>query len=326
MKPIYTITDKILSTVSEASLLLGRLQATSGIVPAPRLRKQNQIKTIQSTLAIEGNTLSLDQVTAVIENKPVMGLPNEIREVQNAIHVYSRLSTYKSGSEKSFLKAHADLLKGLIPDAGRYRAKDVGVLAGSNVAHIAPSARLVPKLVGDLFKYLKSRSAEHPFIKSSVFHYEIEFIHPFSDGNGRMGRLWQTLMLTEYNSVFAYIPIESVIKDCQNDYYSSLATADKEGNATVFIEFMVDVIHQALQDFYSQFRPAVATAETRLATAKQHFKNTPFKRQDYLELFKSLSTATASRDLKWGVDGGLLTKTGDKRLAVYQFIIKGGEN
>ena len=326
MKPIYTITDKILSTVSEASLLLGRLQAASGSVPAPRLRKQNQIKTIQGTLAIEGNTLSLDQITAVIENKPVMGLPNEIREVQNAINVYSRLSAYKSGSEKSFLNAHADLLKGLIPDAGRYRAKDVGVLAGSNVAHIAPSARLVPKLVGDLFKYLKSRSAEHPFIKSSVFHYEIEFIHPFSDGNGRMGRLWQTLMLTEYSSVFAYIPIESVIKDCQKDYYSSLAAADKKGNATAFIEFMAGIIHQALQEFYSQFRPAVATAETRLATAKQHFKNTPFKRQDYLELFKSLSTATASRDLKWGVDGGLLTKTGDKRLAVYQFNIKAGDD
>jgi len=326
MKPSYTITDKILSTVSESSLLLGRLQAASGSAPAPQLRKQNQIKTIQGTLAIEGNTLSLDQITAVIEHKPVVGPPNEIREVQNAINVYSRLGAYKSGSEKSFLNAHADLLKGLIPDAGRYRTKDVGVMAGSNVAHVAPKARLMPKLMGDLFKYLKSRSAEHPFIKSSVFHYELEFIHPFSDGNGRMGRLWQTLMLSEYSSVFAYIPIESVIKDCQADYYSSLATADKAGNATVFIEFMVGVIHQALQDFYSQFRPAVATAETRLAAAEQQFKNTPFKRQDYLELFKSLSTATASRDLKWGVDGGLLTKTGDKRLAVYQFVIKGGED
>jgi len=184
----------------------------------------------------------------------------------------------------------------------------------------------VPKLMGDLFKYLKNSSQEHPFIKSSVFHYELEFIHPFSDGNGRMGRLWQTLMLSEYSFVFSYIPIESVIKDCQADYYSSLAAADKAGNATDFIEFMVGIIHQALQDFYSQFRPAVATAATRLATAEQQFKNTPFKRQDYLELFKSLSTATASRDLKWGVDGGLLTKTGDKRLAVYQVIIKEGKD
>ena len=326
MKPIYTITGKILSTVSEASLLLGRLQAASGSIPALRLRKQNQIKTIQGTLAIEGNTLSLDQITAVIENKPVVGMPNEIREVQNAINVYSRLSTYKSGSEKLFLNAHADLLKGLIPDAGRYRTKDVRVMEGSNVAHVAPNARLVPRLMGDLFKYLKSPFVEHPFIKSSVFHYEIEFIHPFSDGNGRMGRLWQTLMLTEYSSVFAYIPIESLIKDCQKDYYSSLAAADKKGNATAFIEFMAGIIHQALQEFYSQFRPAVATAETRLATAQQHFKNAPFKRQNYLNLFKSLSTATASRDLKWGVDGGLLTKTGDKRLAVYQYNIKAGDD
>ncbi len=187
------------------------------------------------------------------------------------------------------------------------------------MSHIAPGARLVPKLMGDLFKYLKSRSAEHPFIKSSVFHYEIEFIHPFTDGNGRIGRLWQTLMLSEYSSVFAYIPIESVIKDCQADYYKALARADTAGNATVFIEFMVGVIHQALQDFYRQFRPAVATTETRLAAAGQHFRKTPFKRQDYLKLFKTLSTATASRDLKWGVERGLLTKTGDKRLAAYQY-------
>jgi Fic family protein len=171
VKPSYTITNKILSTVSEASLLLGRLQAASGSAPAPQLLKQNQIKTIQGTLAIEGNTLSLEQITAVIEQKPVVGLPNEIREVQNAITVYSKLGTYKSGSEKSFLTAHANLMEGLIPDAGRYRIKDVGVMAGSNVAHVAPKARLVPKLVEDLFKYLKNSSAEHPFIKSSVFHY-----------------------------------------------------------------------------------------------------------------------------------------------------------
>jgi Fic family protein len=323
MKPPYTITDKILSTIAESALLLGRLQAAPGNTPAPQLRRQNQIKTIQGTLAIEGNTLNLDQVTAVIEHKPVVSPPDDIREVQNAVSIYSNLKNYTSGSEKSFLKAHADLMKGLIPDAGRYRAKDVGVVAGRAMAHIAPGSRIVPKLMGELFNYLKSRSKEHPFIRSSVFHYELEFIHPFGDGNGRMGRLWQTLMLCEYNAVFAYIPVESVIRDSQADYYKVLAQADKAGDATVFIEFMVGVIHKALQDYYHQFRPAAATAETRLATAGQCFKKAPFKRQDYLKLFKTLSTATASRDLKWGVETGLLTKTGDKRLAAYKYKISG---
>ena len=319
MKPCYAITAKILTAVSESAQLLGRLQSAPASAPAPLLRRQNQIKTVQGTLAIEGNTLSFDQITAVIEHKPVIGPPGEIREVQNAVAVYAKLGSYAPGSEKSFLNAHADLMKGLAADAGRYRAKNVGVLAGSRIAHVAPQSRMVPRLMGDLFQYLKTASAEHPFITSSVFHYELEFIHPFSDGNGRMGRLWQTLMLSAYSPVFAYIPVESVIKENQAGYYATLAAADKAADATVFIEFMAGVIRQALQEYYDQFRPAAATAATRLETAAQHFKRTPFKRQDYLGLFKALSTATASRDLKQGVEEGQLVKTGDKRLAVYAF-------
>lgn len=285
MKPAYTITNTILNAISESALILGKLQAAPGGVSAPKLRKQNQIKTIQGTLAIEGNTLNAEQISAIIEHKRVLGSASEIREVQNAIQVYSKLNDYKSISEKSFLQAHADLLKGLVPDAGRYRSKDVGVLAGRGVAHMPPGTRLVPKLMGELFSYLKSLQSEHAFIKSSVFHYELEFIHPFSDGNGRMGRLWQTLILKEYDTVFAYIPIESVIMENQADYYASLAAADKAGDCTVFIEFMVSVIIRGVTDFYQQFRPPVESAATRLAAAQLHFKNAPFKRQDLYGAF-----------------------------------------
>jgi len=319
MKPPYTITEEILAGVADCSLLLGRLQSVPGAAPAPLLRRQNQIKTIQGTLAIEGNTLSLDQITAVFDNRPVAGPARDIREVQNAAAVYKHLGSYKPASEKSFLSAHGGLLAGLVPDAGRYRAKNVGVLAGSAVAHVAPPARLVPKLMDDLFRYLKQTSAEHPFIKSTVFHYEVEFIHPFSDGNGRMGRLWQTLMLAQFNPLFAHIPVESIIKERQAAYYGALAASDTAGQCTGFIDFMIEAIRQGISDFYKQFRAPVATAETRLDAAQLHFKTAAFQRQDYMGLFKSLSQATASRDLRSGCDRGILLRTGDKRLTIYNF-------
>ena len=167
--------------------------------------------------------------------------------------------------------------------------------------------------------WVKKVEDENPLITSSVFHYELEFIHPFSDGNGRMGRLWQTVILGECYPVFAYIPIESVVKEMQPDYYEALGAADKACESTVFIEFMLHVIREALVQFCKDFHPAADTAETRLDAAHKHFKQNKFTRKDYLERFKSLSTATASRDLKYGVERRLLVKKGDKRLSVYRF-------
>lgn len=320
MKPPYKITNKILDLVSRSNLILGKIQATPNTVPTPKLRKKNRVKTIQGTLSIEGNTLSLDQVTGIIEHRPVLGPPEEILEVNNAIKVYDRISQYKSFSEKSFMKVHKELMQGILPDAGKYRSKNVGVIAGENISYVAPQPRMVPGLMSDLFSYLKNIKTENPFIKSSVFHYELEFIHPFSDGNGRMGRLWQTLILAEHNPVFIYVPLESVIRKHQSGYYDALAAADKDGESTVFIEFMSEIIHKSLEDFYKEFRPSTGTTKTRLQSAKTHFKNKKFKRMDYLELFKTLSTATASRDLKYAVDNNILLKKGDKRLTEYRFI------
>jgi Fic family protein len=171
----------------------------------------------------------------------------------------------------------------------------------------------------DLFRYVQQSSAEHPFIKSTVFHYEVEFIHPFSDGNGRMGRLWQTLMLARFNPLFAHIPVESIIKERQPAYYAALAASDAAGQCTAFIDFMIEALRQAISDFYKQFRTPAASAGTRLDAARLHFKTAPFQRQDYMDLFKSLSPATASRDLRTGFDRGMLLKTGDKRMTVYRF-------
>jgi Fic family protein len=319
MKPPYRITDKILDLVSKASLVLGKIQATPDTVPAPKLRKKNRVKTIQGTLSIEGNTLSLEQVTGIIEHKPVIGPPSEILEVNNAIKAYDRMGRYKSDSEKLFMMAHKDLMNGILSDAGRYRSKNVGVVAGKDVSHIAPQSKMVPRLMKDLFAYLKNNKKENPFIKSSVFHYELEFIHPFYDGNGRMGRLWQTLILKEFNPVFLYVPLESVIREHQSGYYDALAKADMAGESTFFIEFMSEIIYKSLEVFHKEFRPLVGTAKTRLQSAKAHFKGRKFKRLDYLELFKSVSTATASRDLKYAVDNNILFKEGDKRLTEYRF-------
>ena len=250
MNPPYRITDKVLDLISKASVVLGKIQASPDTVPAPKLRKKNRVKTIQGTLSIEGNTLSLEQVTGIIEHKPVIGPPSEILEVNNAIKAYDRMSRYESNSEKLFMMAHKDLMHGILSDAGRYRSKNVGVLAGKDVSHIAPQPKMVPQLMKDLFAYLKKNKKENPFIKSSVFHYELELIHPFSDGNGRMGRLWQTLILAEHNPVFIYVPLESVIRKHQSGYYDALAAADKDGESTVFIEFMSEIIHKSLEDFH----------------------------------------------------------------------------
>ncbi len=200
MKPPYKITPKILKLITSISEKIGEVNANYLNKQSPQLRKQNRIKTIHSSLKIEGNTLTEAQITALIENKRVIGPEKDVLEVLNALKVYEKLEKYKFSSAKSFLKAHQQLMTGLIESAGKYRTQGVGIVKGAIVEHIAPSFKNVPHLMEDLFEYLKD-SDELTLIKSCVFHYEIEFIHPFLDGNGRMGRLWQTLILmSEYAS------------------------------------------------------------------------------------------------------------------------------
>ena len=317
MKPPYHISEEILKLVVKISEKLGEINATHLYKPPTELRKKNRIKTIQSSLEIEGNTLSEEQITALLENKRVMAPQKDIVEVQNAIKVYGQLQQFNPNSLKDLEKAHASLMKGLIQDAGKLRTKNVGIVKGAKVEHIAPSGGVVKGNMNDLFKYLKN-DTDVTLIKSCVFHYEFEFIHPFLDGNGRMGRLWQTLILMQDYPVFEYLPIESLIKENQETYYKVLCLSDKLGHSTPFIEFMLSIILHTLEGLLKT-QNRTLTAKERIELFKDRIGNNSFSRKDYLLKFKEISQATASRDLKWAVDTTILIKTGDKRLTNYHF-------
>lgn len=245
--PPHTITPAILSLVAEIAGEVGRLGALHSPSKVPMLRRENRIRSIHASLAIENNTLTLDQVTAVLAGKRVLGPPSEIQEVKNAFHAYDSMPTWNPGSIKDLLSAHRLMLEGLVPDAGKFRSRAVGIAQGKQIIHLAPPAHLVAAQMKNLLGWLK-RTDAHPLISSCVFHYELEFIHPFADGNGRIGRLWQTLILSRWNPIFAYLPIEAVIRDQQQKYYMVLAICDKAGNSTAFIEFLLRALLTALRE------------------------------------------------------------------------------
>ncbi len=258
-EPPYKLTPSILRLVAEVSEWIGMYSVISKSSMTPRLRRGNRIRTIQSSLAIENNTLSLEQVTAVIEGKLILGDQREIQEVKNAFDVYTKLETYKSCSLDDFLNAHGILMNGLIESPGKLRISSVGIAKNNEIIHTAPPPDRVPYLMKDLFNWLKN-SDVHPLVISSVFHYELEFIHPIKDGNGRMGRLWQTLILTEWKHFFLYLPIESIILENQTEYYQILARCDNKGDSTEFIEFMLNIIIKTLKS--SVTSPEVAHTVT----------------------------------------------------------------
>ena len=317
MKPPYEITQTILKLITSISVKIGEVNANYLNKQSPTLRKQNKIKTIHSSLQIEGNTLSQEQITALIENKRVIGPEKDVTEVINAIKTYEKLESFKATDEKSFLNAHQIMMKGLIANPGKYRNKSVGIVKGLEVAHVAPPFENVPFLMKDLFTYLK-KSDEIVLIKSCVFHYEMEFIHPFLDGNGRIGRLWQTIILMEKYPVFEFLPFESLINKTQNEYYQSLALSDKAGNSTVFIEYMLHVIDQSLGELLN-FKNRTLREMDRIEYFLKISSN-QFTRKDYMNTFKDISTATASRDLKKATELNLITKQGKDNQTVYSII------
>ena len=319
MKPPYEITHDILNLVSSVSECVGQINAHFLDKPSPQLRKKNRIKTLHASLSIEGNTLTEDQISTVMESKRVVGPAKDVREVLNAIEVYDRLDTFEPTSVESLLQAHGALMEGLVPDNGKFIKQGVGIMAGNQMAHMAPPAENVPHLMNDLLDYLKS-SEEIGLIKSCVFHYKLEFIHPFTDGNGRMGRLWQTLILMKEQPLFEFIPFENVIHRTQPEYYRALAQCDKAGNSTAFIEYMLQAILETLRDML-RFKGKTMSSEERLAYFTQSWKlQSTFNRQAYMSVFPSISTATASRDLKKGVESGLFSKTGDKTNTKYRIL------
>lgn len=317
MNPPYQITPEILKLTASISEKIGQITAKFLDKPSPKLRKENRIKTIHSSLHIEGNTLTEEQITALIENKRIIGPEKDVNEVLNAISVYDQLHSFEPKSSNSFLKAHEILMKGLVPDNGKYRKKGVGIMAGDRIAHVAPPAENVPHLMNELFAYLRT-SKEIALIKSCVFHYEMEFIHPFIDGNGRMGRLWQTLILMKEYPVYEFIPFENIIHKTQSEYYHALSQSDKSGTSTPFIEYMLNVIDDSLYNMLES-KSRVITAEDRLTYFAQ-ICEPEFSRKDYLSVFKEISTATASRDLKQGIELGLFEKEGDKTKTIYRII------
>lgn len=240
--PPYKITPRIIDLVSSISEAVGNFYGQEDL----RLHRINRIKTIQGSLSIEGNTLDTDQITAILEGKPVIAPMNEVQEVRNAIKAYELLDELNPNSIDDLLRAHLTMELGLIDDAGRFRNKGVGVASGEDIIHYAPPAERVPYLIQDLFDWL-DQTEEHPLIKSSVFHYEFEFTHPFSDGNGRTGRLWQTLILSKWRPVFKNLPIENRICKYRKEYYQAISMSGGESGCTPFIEFMLGVIDETFR-------------------------------------------------------------------------------
>ena len=246
--PPYTITDEILNLVSDITEILTKLTIDDKMNYNPRLRRDNRVKTIHASLAIENNSLSIEQVTDIIAGKRVLGPQNEICEVKNAFEAYEHLLELNPYLIKDMLKAHKMLMHDLTREAGTFRQGGVGVFAGDRLVHMAPPAERVPQLIKELIDWLKNDKA-HPLIKSCVFHYEFEFIHPFADGNGRMGRMWHTLILYKWKPIFGWLPIETIIRERQEEYYNALGKADSKADSGVFIEFLLQAIYDSLKEY-----------------------------------------------------------------------------
>lgn len=318
MMPPFEITGAMLTLVGEIERLIGRAEGEGAVAPQPKLRKQNRVRTVQGSVAIEGNTLTVDQVSAVLDGKRVLGERREIIEITNANAAYERASTFRAWRERDLLAAHRVLMTGLIETPGRYRATNVGVVQGTRVTHVAPPAPRVPALVAELLSWV--RAAKVPtLVTSCVVHYELLFIHPFVDGNGRMARLWQLVTLLQDSDVFALVPVESVIRERQGLYYDVLGRCDRAGMSTDFIVFALEALRDALAETVGVIRRARATPQSRLEAAKEALGRSWFRRADYLAVHRSIATATASRDLALGVAKRVLEARGAHRMKTYRF-------
>jgi Fic family protein len=250
--PLFTITPEILSSAYEIAADLERIDIIREKALTPQLRKENRIKTIHSSLWIEANSLTLEQVTDIVDGKKVIGSEKDILEVKNAIVAYDELLECNPYKEKDLLNRHRLLMTGLIIDAGKYRNAGVGVFDGETPIHIAPPQQRVPLLMSQLLDWAKTAKLPQ-VVKSCIFHYEFEFIHPFSDGNGRMGRMWQTLLLYQENPVFAWLPVETIIAHNQQEYYRALRRSTHHNDSGIFAQFMLNAIKQATAEFKGKY-------------------------------------------------------------------------
>jgi Fic family protein len=313
--PIKT-TPKIVDLIQKISFILCNLSRINFRVHSNiHLRKANSIKTIKSSLSIEGNSLSLEQVSDVLNGVKVMAPHKDIVEVKNAIATYEKFDQWDPFSPDDLLKAHQSMMASLVNNVGNFRNVDVGILKGKSVVHVAPLHQNISGLVENLFAYLRE-SDDNLLIKSCVFHYEFEFIHPFEDGNGRMGRLWQQLILAEQHPIFRVVSIEELLEQRQTEYYESLRSSDLAGSSEIFVEFMLQMMLLALENLKRQ-NLKMTHSEDRLGYAREFVDN--FKRKEYMEILPDISMATASRDLQHGLKEGILESFGSKNQTIYRF-------
>lgn len=309
-KPPFEITTSMLDKLAEIAELVGQVNAVAGLTTNPTLRRTNRIRTIYSSLAIEQNTLSLEQVTAVLNGKRIIAPPKDIAEVKNAYEIYEMMDSLNPYSVDDLLNAHAVMTRGLTVESGCFRSKPVGVVdKQGNILHFGALPDYAPGLTMELLDWVRD-SDIHMLIKSCVFHYELEVIHPFADGNGRIGRLWHTLLLTQWKPLFAWLPVESIIHDHQDEYYAAINRSNYEGESTAFIEFMLSAIQEALMEAAQTTGVAenMTTDELRRYKIEGFLKkNNVITNADVRQLFQ-VSAATANRILAKLTDEGLLQK------------------
>jgi len=308
-QPPFEINERIMADVIEIAELVGRVSVTDKISMNPTLRRTNRIQTIYSSLAIEQNTLDIEQVTAVLSAKRVIAPPKDIAEVQNAYEIYDNMDKLNPYSIDDLLKAHSVMERGLLNEAGEFRSRPVGVAdSEGNILHFGTLPQYVPKLVQELLEWTE-KSEIHLLIKSCVFHYEFELIHPFADGNGRMGRLWHTLLLSKWNPIFAWLPIESIIHDNQSEYYNAINVSNNNGNSTVFIEFMLSVIKQALQESINDKPKNISSkSDLRWNKINDYLETHEYILNSDVQKLLGVSSATATRILVGFMKDGKLKR------------------
>lgn len=311
-KPPFEITNTIIDSVAEIAELVGRLTSTNQLSSNPTLRRSNRIRTIHGSLAIEQNTLSLEQVTAVLNGKHVLAPPKDIAEVKNAYEIYERLDELDPYSVDDLLTAHGIMTRELVDESGMFRTRPVGVVdQEGRVLHFGTLPQYVPDLVMELLDWVKN-SDVHMLIRSCVFHYELELIHPFADGNGRVGRLWHTLLLSKWNPAFAWLPVESIIHDRQEEYYAAINASNDAGESTVFIEFMLSAIKASLIDAINASDEvsdgATDKATMRWKQIEKFLETHPYIMNADVRALCGVSAATANRILAGLATEGKLVK------------------
>nr|WP_303933005.1 Fic family protein [Treponema denticola] len=324
-EPPFKITSKAINLISQISEKIGEISTLENTERTVQLRKKNRIRTIHSSLAIENNSLTIEQITAIIEGKRVLGPPNEIQEVKNAVQAYELLLNLNPYKQNDLLKAHQLMMNDLVKHNGKYRKGGVGIFDGKGVVHVAPPADRVPFLMNDLFDWLKSSDA-HPLIKSCVFHYEFEFIHPFEDGNGRMGRLWQTVILTEWKPIFAWLPIETLIKENQKLYYKALGISDSNADSTEFIEFMLSIILKTIKEIIATELKITQKITQKITVNQQKIiasiKNNPYITQEELAEIVGIARLNIIKNMKKLQEQNIIKRIGADKNGYWQIVDK----